>query len=234
MTQMGASLTNCSNTLSSNIGHSLHTKHLYQCTEGYRIWTGVYLGRAGVAVLTGEEVRGQHLLRVEDHERLAGQGRGTLVARLFQAVLRGGECIAVQDLDHIAREQSRQTTTQSANDVAKPRRGITDQFGGDDRLNALEFVVKGSDGNGEPIQVVLEDGMRAPVNAAGDQGHGVHHGGEEQVARVLRLRGALEEVVDGVGMEDVFQSALHHDAQRRVLDKAAEHLVEWHLDLLAT
>src|SRR5947209_6054407 len=47
MTQIGASFTKGSNTLLSNIWHSLHMKYPYQCTEEYRIWTGVYLGRAG-------------------------------------------------------------------------------------------------------------------------------------------------------------------------------------------
>jgi hypothetical protein len=64
-----------------------------------------------------------------------------LVARLFQAVVSGGQGVAVEDLDHVAFEQGgRLAPKAGADDVSDPRGGVADEFGGGDGgLDALEF-----------------------------------------------------------------------------------------------
>jgi hypothetical protein len=94
-----------------------------------------------VAVLAGEDVAGQPQARVVDDQGLARQRGGAVGASLEQAVLCGGEVVAIEDAGAVALDPVGRGPAALLQDGPQARRTVADQLGGDRRLDAVEFVV---------------------------------------------------------------------------------------------
>ncbi len=83
------------------------------------------------------------------------------------------------------------------------------ESGGDGQFHALEFVVDGGVGNGDGVDECLVSGINGGFAAQDDLSHEFDSGGEEEITRVLALRGLVEESVEGLGVEDAFEDFEH-------------------------
>src|SRR5262249_3897230 len=104
----------------------------------------------GLAVLGEEDGGDGHGGLVEDDQGRAGQGGGPGGAQLLEAVLGGGEVVAVEDLGVVALQPGGQGA-QGADDGGGAAGGVGDEGGGDGQLQALELVVQGGVGDGEGV-----------------------------------------------------------------------------------
>jgi len=81
----------------------------------------------GVPVFGQQHVGNRHVFLVQHHEGQTRQGGGPGPAQFAQAVLCGGEVVAVQELDTVAGQQRGQRSSQGVDDRCDAPGGITDQ-----------------------------------------------------------------------------------------------------------
>jgi hypothetical protein len=100
-----------------------------------------------MAIRAGKDITGDIQLRIEHHQRLAGQGSSGRRAQWLQAMLAGREAIAIQILEPIPRQQR----------GARPVHGLDQDLGlagdvahqclGGRQLDPLQFPIDGDDGS---------------------------------------------------------------------------------------
>jgi hypothetical protein len=90
---------------------------------------------------------------------------------------------------------------------------VLDHLTHDVKLDALELLVEALEGDAKEVFVLRVDGARGLVESAGHKGHGGNDGGEEKFAGVLLSSQALEEVIQGLGLEGVLQQGPSHNCQ---------------------
>jgi hypothetical protein len=143
-------------------------------------------------------------------------------------VVGAGQGVAVEDLDPVAVQQSRHLAAELFDDGGAASRVALDHLAHDVELDALELLVEALESDAEEVLVLGVDGAWRLVEAAGDEGHGRHDGGEEQFAGVLLDGQALEEVVQGLRLQGVFQQGASHHRQRSAGGETLEERVEQH------
>ena len=116
-----------------------------------------------------------------------------------------GQGVAVEDLDAIPWQQGGHLATEFFDDGGAASRMVFDHLAHDGQFDALEFLVEALQGDAEEVFVLGVDGAWGLVEAAGDEGHGGNDGGKEQFAGVLLLSQTLEEVIQGLRLQGVFQ-----------------------------
>lgn len=156
---------------------------------------------------------------VEGHQTEAGQRAGGLVARLLQAVLGGGQMIAVEQTDPVARQPRGQRA--EFRDHGREAVGTeADEFGTDVRLDTRQLVVDGGKRDREFLLGSPVSGPNRGANPANGLGEQIEGGGEEQVAGVLLLGTAPEKGIEILRNEDAFESGAGHDGEGTLRDEA--------------
>ena len=136
--------------------------------------------------------------------------------------------VAVEHLDPVAGHQGRHLPAQFLDDALAAAGVVADHLAHDGQLDALELLVDALEGDGEPVGVFGVDGAGGLVEAAGDQGHGFDDGGEQQLAGVLVDGQAVEEFIQGLGLEGILQQGAGHDGQRGACGETLEEGLEQH------
>jgi hypothetical protein len=130
-----------------------------------------------VRVLTRDHAVGQPGGGVEGHQTEPGQRAGGLVARLLQAVLGGGQMIAVEQAGAVPRQPrgQRGEALDHGGEAVGPE---ADECGGDVRLDARQLVVDGGKGDREGVLGGPIGGPDGGTHAANGLGEQVEGGGE--------------------------------------------------------
>jgi hypothetical protein len=182
----------------------------------------------GMAVLTGQYVDGQPPDGVEqDQAQPRQRGRRTR-AGFPDAVLAGPQVVAVHDLDPVAGQPLLATAAQFVDQGPAAAGREADQLRRDAEFDPLQLLVDGLEGDGELLGLILEGGLDVRLDAAHHQAHQIHQGGEQQLPGVLLLGRSLEQGVELVGGQGVFDGPADHDAQRTTLDETVEDGVQDH------
>ncbi len=158
-------------------------------------------------VFTREDIDGLQEHRIEDDQRQTRQGASRGAAEFFQAVRGGGQMIAIQNLDMIAWQQFGQLAAELTKDGSQTRCRRADQLGGDNRFDAIEFVVNRGDGNRATVFQCLKGGRDGGTDAANDETHKINGGREEAFPRLLAFGGGIKEGIQLVGHESVFHKS---------------------------
>ena len=181
-----------------------------------------------VAVLAEEHVDGEHQAGVEHDQRLSRQSPGADRAQLLDAMLRGREMIAVEDLDAITGQQRWQRAAGRRDDrlqrFAVVRTNAAEMFG----LDVVELVVDRLERDADRLGAGVIGRVHRGPHAGDDQTHQVDDRGEQERARVLPFGDVLEEFVHRPRREGVLQKAPDHDREGAVLGKPFKDLAEQH------
>ena len=181
-----------------------------------------------VAVLAEDDVDGQHSLRVEHDQRLAGQGAGADDPQLLDSVLGAREMVAVEEPDVIARQQGGTGPAHRINDRCQSGAIGPDQGRRCDRFGAVDLAVERLDGNGEGLSLVPVSGVDGGLDAAHDEAHQIHDRGEEELLGVLLIGDVFKQLVQRPRVEGILQQASGHDGQGGILGEPLEDVAEDH------
>jgi hypothetical protein len=91
-------------------------------------------------------------------------------------------------------------------------------------LDAFELAIKGRERDADGDGLLLVSRVDGGPDPTDDEAHETDDRGEEELARILALRGLLEELIDEAGAEGVLHGGLGHDGDIVALSEAVEDL----------
>ena len=97
----------------------------------------------------------------------------------LQPLLGGCQVIAIQDPHAVARQQCLALPAQFRDEPLAAACHMTDQFGGNVRLDVLEFFVDGLEGDRNTLVNLFVGRLNVRCLAADDQTHQINGGGEQ-------------------------------------------------------
>ena len=143
-------------------------------------------------------------------------------------MLGGGEMVAVENPDSVARKQRGQGGDHRRDDRLQPFCRGADQRGREDRFEVVEFVVDRLDRHADGLGAGVKGGVDGGVDAVNNQAHQVDDRGEKESACILSFSDILKQLVHGLRRERVFQKGPNHDRDGAVLGKSLENVIEQH------
>jgi hypothetical protein len=99
---------------------------------------------------------------------------------------------------------------------------MANQFAGDGRFNAVEFVVNAGQGDREGFLAGLIGGVKALFAAANDLGKEIDNTGEEQGTGILLVAMASEQFIELGSVEGELNGPLDQNANRTLGGEAVE------------
>lgn len=165
-----------------------------------------------VGILAGHDVAHQGAVRVVDHQRVARQRRAAKAAQRRQPLLAGRQVVAVEHPQLPARQARRPAKT--CGHRRQPLCAALHQRAQHRRLGALDLGVQRRQRHRHQLVHLARRRMQRWAQAQCDQRHQFHHGGEQQLARVLALAVLLEHLVDPLRRQRLVQRQARHHARR--------------------
>ncbi len=145
-----------------------------------------------VGVLAGHQIDHLRQVGVVHHQRVTGQRRTTVPAQRRQALLRAWQVVAIDDAHLPARHTGGHVQRRS--DGPQARAAALNQGAQQRQFGALDLVVERGQRDGQMLHLARRRVQRR-LQAQAHQGHQLHDGGKEQLARVLALAVGLEHLV---------------------------------------
>ena len=161
-----------------------------------------------MAVFAGNKVVDHHILRVQQRQRMTRQSAGGRTTQHSQPMLASAQVIAVQDSHPVALQQWGAAAVRIVDQHAGLLRRVLYQRPGGAWFDFAELVVDGPDRHGNLLLFPDIGRMDRFAGTADHQTHHLDERGEEQLARVLLDRRAVEHRVQLCGCKDI----LHHRA----------------------
>ncbi|MBK5929275.1 hypothetical protein CCR82_01670 [Halochromatium salexigens] len=177
-----------------------------------------------MAIGAREDIAEQAPGVIEDHQRLAWQGRRSTVAQRLEPPLAGGQAVAVEVQEAIARQALGPGATELIDQLGGILGGQAHQPLRGRHLDPLELVIDGHDGGGDRRLPI--GGIDVGLHPADDLQHQPDQRGEQDLARVLRPGRRLEPALEPLGVEQPLQQAAHHHARRRAFGKTLQDTVK--------
>ena len=181
-----------------------------------------------MAILAQKHIGNQHALLIQDHQRLARQGRRPGAAQFLEAMLGRGQMIAIEDLDLIAGQPTWVTGPQGLDHGLGERGGVAHQGGGHPGFDAIELVVQGGGRHPNGVFVGLIGGMDGGMDPEHDFTHQLHQRGKQELAGILLLGGAGKQVINAWRIQEPLQDSPGHHTDRALLDEGGKDGVQQH------
>ena len=173
-----------------------------------------------MSVGAGKDIHRQAQLRIEDHQGFPRQGARGRGAQRFEAMLAGGQTIAVEVFQPVARQRRGPPTVHRLDHGLGLVRDVPHQALRGRQLDSPQLGIDRDDRRGD--LGVAVGGMHAGLGATHDLQHQPHQRGEQDVARVLGLRRGLEPTVQSLGIEQALEQPAHHHRRRALLDESLQ------------
>ena len=184
------------------------------------------LGR--MSVLGEKHVAHQPAPLFPDDQRTAGERGVPRRAQFFDAVLRRGEEIAVQNFHIQLRHPGARRNLQQFQHARRLAIRVPHQGLGDLRFDRLELVVQRLIGNRQPVLAGPIRREHCWLDLQHHLGHHLQHGRKQQVPFVLPLRMIAKQCVDRAGREHPFQRRSYHHAKWPLLRKRLKDRFQQH------
>ena len=178
----------------------------------------------GVPVLAGEHVPDQAPSGIQNHQALARQGPGSGRAQLLDAVLGGGDAIAVENPHRVALHQRRQGPAHLVDQRRHFRGHGANQRLRGAGLDVLELAIDGNHRHANLLLGSLVSVMDRLARARDHARHEVEHRREHQLVGVLVLAGLVEQGVQPCGAQEPSDRRRGHDRGGTTIDERIENL----------
>jgi hypothetical protein len=179
-----------------------------------------------MAIFAGNDIGDHTQGRFIDHQRCAGQGTPRGVTPFFQARCTGFEAVAIDDVDPIARQPRGAFTAHGRDERGERARAVAPELSRGRRLSAIALV-RDRDERGAHI-VVVRVGSRAHrgLHPQDDVVHQIIDAGEQEVAGLWLLCGALLPQIEAISAQHAFECSADHDGDRAFFHTSFTHGTE--------
>lgn len=171
-----------------------------------------------VGVLARGDVAHQSAVRVVDHQRMARQRRATQPTQRAQPFLARRQVVAIEHAQLPTRQAG--LSAQRACHRRQSLGAALHQRAQDRRLRSIDLVVQGGKRHRQLLIHLARRCVQRWPQPQAHQRHEFHHGGEQQLARVLALAVFVKHLVDPICRNCPLQCQARHHACRRVTFKS--------------
>jgi len=182
-----------------------------------------------VRVFAGHDVGHQVSLGIVERQNLSWQGWRLDSSMNLQATFGRGEVVAVDDLAANARNQGF-SFAKELDEGSQLTGAGRNERSGDSRLDVVELVVDGGDGNrdwGGPLALRIGGADRTSATADHVREQ-VDDGGEEQLTGVLKRGVLLEQLIDEAIRKSTLEKDSGEKGERRLRQELLRNVVKHH------
>src|SRR5436190_14101703 len=137
-------------------------------------------------------------------------------------MLGGSEMVAIEDAGTVAGQPRVTPGAEFVDDAGSLLGAVGNQGGGDAQFHCLEFIVDRLVGNRERCFSLSITGMDGGFDTKNHSDHHLNERGEKQLVRILLDGSSHEEIVELLGLKEMFQSGTGQYTDGTLVDEGLE------------